>query len=95
MFKHSRFKHHWPSPEQVHELVPTTSFSPSLGTDVVVYHEQPVDGSSLPPYSDYQLSNLLAAGIPLDDLSNVKIDGVPSEADLLAIENSLNIDETN
>lgn len=95
MFKHSRVKQTWPSPEQVRELVPKTSFAPSLGTDVVVFEEQPVDGSSLPNYSDYQLSNLLAAGIPLDDLSSVKIDGAPSDADISAIENSLNIDEQN
>lgn len=95
MFKHSRIKQSWPSPRQVHELVPKISFSRSLGTDVVVYQELPVDGSSLPPYSDYQLSNLLAAGIPLDDLSSVKIDGAPTDADISAIENSLNIDETN
>lgn len=95
MFKHSRVKQTWSFPEQVYELVPKTSFSPSLGTDVVVFEEQPVDGSSLPSYSDYQLSYLLAAGIPLDDLSSVKIDCAPSDADISAIENSLNIDEQN
>ena len=93
MFKHSHLQQRWPSPVQVNEIVPTKSFVPALGTDVVVYEELPVDGSTLPSYSDYQLSKLLAAGVPLDDLSSVTIDSEPSDADISVIANKLNIDE--
>lgn len=93
MFKHSRVKQTWPSPAQVHELVPKTSFVPSLGTEVVTFETVPADGAKLPNYSDYQLSALLSAGVPLNDLSSVKLDASPSDADLSHLDEILNIEE--
>lgn len=95
MFKHSRVKQTWPAPEQVQELVPKSSFVSSLGADVVSFEVQPADGASLPNYSDYQLSALLASGVPLNDLSQVQLDAPPSASDLQQLEKTLDINDEN
>lgn len=95
MFKHSRVKQTWPAPHQVQELVPKSSFVSSLGADVVSFVALPADGASLPNYSDYQLSALLASGVPLNDLSQVHLDAPPSASDLQQLEKIIDIHEEN
>lgn len=93
-FRNHKFRAPRPVPEQVfEEAVKETPRNGVVFCDVV---KQPVDSSTLPAYDDYQLSRLLAAGVPLQQI-NVEhmLDGSPTSAELSHFEKLLDNDLSN
>lgn len=90
-FRNHNFRSPRPVPEQVFEEV--VKETPRNGVVFCEVVKQPVDSSSLPFYDDYQLSRLLAAGVPLQQL-NVEhlLDGTPTSAELSQVEKLLDND---
>lgn len=90
-FRNHKFIVPRPVPSQVYEEV--VKETPRNGVIFCEVVKQPVDSSSLPSYDDYQLSRLLAAGVPLQQI-NVEhlLDGSPTTAELLHVEKLLDND---
>ena len=93
-FRNHKFRTPRPAPSQVfEEVVKETPHNGVVFCEVVT---QPVDSSTLPAYDDYQLSRLLAAGVPLQQI-NVEhmLDGSPSSVELSNVEKMLDNDLSN
>lgn len=90
-FRNHKFNVPRPVPSQVYEeVVKETPRDGVIFCDVV---KQPVDSSTLPAYDDYQLSRLLAAGVPLQQINvDHLLDGTPTSAELLSFEKLLDND---
>lgn len=90
-FRNHKFHVSRPVPKQVFEEV--VKETPRNGVIFCEVVKQPVDSSSLPAYDDYQLSRLLAAGVPLQQI-NVEhiLDGSPTSAELSQVEKLLDND---
>lgn len=90
-FRNHKFNVPRPVPEQVfEEVVKETPRKGVIFCDVV---KQPVDSSSLPAYDDYQLSRLLAAGVPLQQINvDHLLDGLPTSAEFSQVEKLLDDD---
>lgn len=90
-FRNHKFRSPRPVPSQVFEEV--VKETPRNGVVFCEVVTQPVDSSMLPAYSDYQLSRLLAAGVPLQQI-NVEhmLDCSPSSAELSNVEKMLDND---
>lgn len=90
-FRNHKFNVPRPVPSQVYEEV--LKETPRNGVVFCEIVKQPVDSSSLPAYDDYQLSRLLAAGVPLQQI-NVEhmLDGSPTSAELSQVEKLLDTD---
>lgn len=90
-FRNHKFNVPRPVPEQVFEEV--VKETPRNGVVFCEVVKQPVDSSSLPAYDDYQLSRLLAAGVPLQQI-NVEhlLEGTPTSAELSQVEKLLDND---
>ena len=93
-FRNHKFKVPRPVPEQVFEEV--VKETPRNGVVFCEVVKQPVDSSTLPSYDDYQLSRLLAAGVPLQQI-NVEhlLDGTPTSAEISQVEKLLDNDLSN
>lgn len=90
-FRNHKFNVPRPVPSQVYEEV--VKETPRNGVVFCEIVKQPVDSSSLPAYDDYQLSRLLVAGVPLQQI-NVEhmLDGSPTSAELSQVEKLLDTD---
>lgn len=90
-FRNHKFNVPRPVPEQVFEEA--VKEIPRNGVIFCELVKQPVDSSSLPAYDDYQLSRLLAAGVPLQQI-NVEhlLDGTPTSVELSQVEKFLDND---
>lgn len=93
-FRNHKFHVPRPVPSQVFEEV--VKETPRNGVVFCEVVKQPVDSSSLPAYDDYQLSRLLAAGVPLQQI-NVEhmLDASPSSVELSNLEKMLDIELSN
>lgn len=90
-FRNHKFNVSRPVPEQVFEEV--VKEIPRNGVVFCELIKQPVDSSSLPAYDDYQLSRLIAAGVPLHQINvDHLLDGTPSSAELSQVEKLLDND---
>ncbi len=90
-FRNHKFNVPHPVPLQVYEEV--IKETPRNGVVFCEVVNQPVDSSTLPAYDDYQLSRLLAAGVPLQQI-NVEhmLDVSPSSVELSQVEKMLDND---
>lgn len=93
-FRNHKFSVPRPAPSQVFEEV--VKETPRNGVVFCEVVKQAVDSSSLPSYDDYQLSRLLAAGVPLQQI-NVEhmLDGSPTSVELSEFEKFLDNDLSN
>lgn len=93
-FRNHKFHAPRPVPLQVYEEV--VKETPRNGVIFCEVVKQPVDSSLLPAYDDYQLSRLLAAGVPLQQI-NVEhiLDGSPTSVELSQVEKLLDNDLSN
>lgn len=93
-FRNHKFNVPRPVPEQVFEEV--VKETPRNGVVFCEVIKQPVDSSSLPAYDDYQLSRLLAAGVPLQQINvDHLLDGTLTSAELSHVEKLLDNDLSN
>lgn len=93
-FRNHKFNVPRPLPSQVYEEV--VKETPRNGVVFCELIKQPVDSSSLPAYDDYQLSRLLAAGVPLQEINvDHLLDGTPTSAELSHVEKLLDNDLSN
>lgn len=87
-FRNHKFHVPRPVPSQVFEEV--VKETPRNGVVFCEVVKQPVDSSTLPAYDDYQLSRLLAAGVPLQQINvDHLLDGTPTSAELSNFEKML------
>ena len=90
-FRNHKFNVPRPVPEQVFEEV--VKETPRNGVIFCEVVKQAVDSSSLPAYDDYQLSRLLAAGVPLQQINvDHLLDGTPTSVELSQVETLLDND---
>lgn len=89
-FRFRKNKVFQPPLQSVSTLMEKTTVRPDGLTSVSVVRVNACDVDVVPPYTDYTLEKLLAAGVPLTSVNSTVLDSEPTMEQATAIVQSLN-----